>query len=54
MPLKAEITHQLHDALGRRFGCFGAGNMVDGVAAFAGQHYIVSRAGCPATRITVY
>ena len=29
MPLKAEVTHQLNDALGRRFGCFGAGNLVD-------------------------
>jgi len=29
MPLKAEVTHQLNDALGRRFGGLGAGNLVD-------------------------
>ena len=37
---QTQLLHQFNDALGRRFRRFGAGDLVDGVPAFAGLHGI--------------
>lgn len=38
MPLKAEVSHQLNNALGGRFGCFGARYLVGIEASMVSQN----------------